>query len=548
MPWTKKNGTNKNTEYKPGAPFLARLLREKWGFWKHNRSVCNQENTVIPTEASESERSGGTCCFPASTPKLTHAALLIALLLCTLQLSSAPTEKHLSVYSTAANYSMPLLLRDGREYIGLLELVEPLGKVSAKTDAARWRLRFNNIEGDFQAGKSRALVQGRDTDLGGKFLLENKRGLVPVNSLASLLPRLLGGPVTLREDSDRLFIGSIATHFTASLSGDNPPRLVFHFTSPVNPSIATEAGTLRMTFSHDPVVAPASPTLTFGSKAIPSATYSESNGSAIVTVTSTVPVMATFANDGRSITVATAATAAAPGAQAVAPAASGATPAALPATAGAQATLPPQVTAPAVAAYARRYFAVVDASHGGDDHGEALSNTLVEKDVTVALARSLRQELESRGISTLVLRDSDANLSVDQRATFANADRAAIYIALHASSSGHGVRVYTAMLPYGGNDRGPFRDWTTAQHASLPLSQTAATAVTGELQKRQIPVRSLLSPLRPLNNITGPAIGVEVAPQGSDVSQLTAPDYQQLVTSAVATAIAAARDQLGAAQ
>jgi hypothetical protein len=71
--------------------------------------------------------------------------------------------------------------------------------------------------------------------------------------------------------------------------------------------------------------------------------------------------------------------------------------------------------------------------------------------------------------------------------------------------------------------------------------------VASELKKRQITVRALAAPLRPLNNITGPAIAIEVAPQGSDVAQLTAPDYQQLVTSAVATAIAATRDQLGGA-
>jgi N-acetylmuramoyl-L-alanine amidase len=147
-----------------------------------------------------------------------------------------------------------------------------------------------------------------------------------------------------------------------------------------------------------------------------------------------------------------------------------------------------------------------------------------------------------------VLRDSDANLSIDQRAVFANADHAAIYIAVHAASNGRGVRVYTSMLPFTGDDRGPFRAWTTAQHASLPLSQSTAAAVAAEFQKRQIPVRTLTAPLRPLNNVVGPAIAVEVAPQGNDTSQLTAPDYQQLVTSAVATAIAATRDQLGAAQ
>ena len=295
-----------------------------------------------------------------------------------------------------------------------------------------------------------------------------------------------------------------------------------------------------MTFAHEPLVAPASPTLTFGSKTIPSAIYSESNGVAILTVNASIPVMAAFGNDGKTITVSPAAPPATatpnPTAQNIPP---GTTPAA-----AAPAQAPPAAATPAAASAGRRYFAVVDASHGGDDHGETLSTTLLEKDVTVALARSLRQELESRGITTLVLRDSDANLLVDQRAVFANADHAAIYIALHAASSGHGVRVYTSLLPIGDNDRGPFRSWSTAQRSSLPLSQSTASLVAGEIQKRQIPVRELSAPLRPLNDVVGPAIAVEIAPQGSDVSQLTAPDYQQLVTSAVATAIAAARDQL----
>ena len=44
---------------------------------------------------------------------------------------------------------------------------------------------------------------------------------------SSLLPRFLGGPVTLHEDSGRLFVGSVATHFTASVAEDNPSQLVF---------------------------------------------------------------------------------------------------------------------------------------------------------------------------------------------------------------------------------------------------------------------------------------------------------------------------------
>ena len=466
------------------------------------------------------------------------ALLFLAVLL----VSGAAPEKHLSVYSSVANYSLPIVQRQGHDYIGLLELLDPLGTVSAKSDATRWRLRYNNILGEFNVGNSRARIQGRDTDLSGKFLRENGRGLVPVASLNSLLPRFLGGPATLHEESGRLFIGSIATHFTATVSPDDPSRLVFSFTAPVNPTVATEPGKLHMTFSREPVTAPASPTLTFGSKTIPSATYSENNGAAEITVTTTVPLMASFSPDGRTVTLAPAksqATASTNG-----PTGTGAT-AATPAenTMGAQSP-----AASAATSVPRRYFAIVDASHGGNDRGEALSTTLAEKDVTVAFARRLRQELENRGIPTLVLRDSDANLSLDERASFANTTHAAVYVALHAASNGHGVRLYTALLPYGGEeDRGPFRSWTTAQQSSIPLSQVAAAGVAAELRRQQVTVRTLTAPLRPLNNIVTAAIAVEVAPPASDLSRLTSPEYQQLIASAVANGITAVRAQLGAA-
>jgi N-acetylmuramoyl-L-alanine amidase len=522
-----------------GAPFLARSLREKWGFSTQRSHKARPERSTAPAVTVHPELVEEPALSEAEesrSPRRNrlNSSAVLPLVLVAILLSSAAPEKHLSIFSTAANYSVTLLQGDNRDYAGLLELLEPLGKVSARADGPRWRVRYNNVAADFQAGKNRARIQGRDIDLSAPFLLENGRGLVPVSSLSALLPRILGGPVTLHEASGRLFIGNIATHFTASLAGDNPPRLVFIFTSPVSPSVATEPGTLRMTFTREPVVAPASPLLTFGSKMTPSATYSEGNGVAVITVNTTAPVIATFSNGGRTVTISPTSTAA----QTSPPTTAPQTP---PSTAPAPATTPQQPPAPA-----RHYFAVVDAAHGGGDKGEALSSTLAEKDITIALAQSLRQELESRGIPTLLLRASDANFTLDQRASSANASHAAIYIALHAASSGRGVRIYTALLPYGEDDRGPFASWTTAQRPSLPLSQTAASAVVAELQRRQVPVRNLSAPLRPLNNIAVPALAVEVAPQGSDARQLTAPDYEQLITSAVATAVAASRNQLGA--
>jgi N-acetylmuramoyl-L-alanine amidase len=467
-------------------------------------------------------------------------------LLCSFLLSAAP-QKRFAVYSVAANYFLPVMQRANHDYVGLLELLDPLGRVSAKIDGRRWRIRYNNIEGEFVAGQSRARIQGRAADLSSIFLIENGRGLVPVASLSSLLPRFLGGPVTVHEDSGRLFIGSVATHFTASLASGIPPRLVFNFSSPVSPSVSTEPGRLHISFTREPVVAPASSTLTFGSNIISSASYSESNGLAEITVNTTAPLTPSFSDNGRTITL----TSASAGSQASSPTPSAPASAAVRPAANSAATSPGNSPppAPSPSSYPsapRRYFAVVDPSHGGDDRGEALSSTLLEKDVTLVLARRLRQELENRGISTLIVRESDANLSSDQRAVLANTNHPAIYIALHVASGGHGVRLYTALLPYGSGDNGPFRSWSKAQSSFLPASQGAAASISAELQKQQASVRIVTAALRPLNNVTAAAVAIEVAPPGSDVAQLTSADYQQLIASAVATAIAATRDTLGA--
>lgn len=483
----------------------------------------------------------------------TYASAGILLLLAALVVSAAGPDKHLAVFSVAANYSLPIVQRQGQDYVGLLELLDPLGTVSAKSDPPRWRLHYNNVLGEFFVGKTRARVQGRDADLAGKFLMENGRGLVPLASLNSLLPRFLGGPATLHEESNRLFVGNIATHFTASISPDDPSRLTFHFTAPVNPSVASEPGKLRLTFRREPLTGPASPMLTFGSKIIPSADYSENNGAAEIEVATSIPLIASFSPDGRTITLGppksvpvksqTATNPPNPAGTNGAGASAAGTPAPAPAQTAVQSS---SATPPAPVS--RRYFAIVDASHGGNDRGEALSATLAEKDITVAFARRLRQELESRGITTLVLRDSDANLSLDDRAYFANTTHAAVYIALHAASNGHGVRLYTALLPYStDDDRGPFRSWTTAQSSSIALSQVAAGSVAAELRKVQITVRTLTAPLRPLNNVTTAAIAVEVAPPASSLSALTAPDFQQLIAGAIANGVADIRAQLGAA-
>lgn len=452
-------------------------------------------------------------------------------------LTGAVDEKRIAIYSVAANYFLPVNEYNGKDYVGLLEILEPLGSVSAKTNGNRWKLIYDDVPCEFTEGKQKARVRGKEFDLPANFHMENGRGFVPLSSLSALLPRILGGPITFNEAARRLFVGNVAVHFTAEVIKTNPPKLLMHFASPVNPTIATEPGRLRMEFAREAVVAPGSLLLTFDSDLIPSASFQERNGEAELVVNSKVPLMAAFSDGGRTITVTPPAAPVATSTKAPPPAPSS--------------TLPtPPVPAPAAAITPAvvHYFAVVDASHGGDERGAALNDQLAEKDVTLALARSLRQELAARGLTTMMVRDADLTLTADQRASLANSSGASVYICVHASSEGHGARLYTALLPPGGDNRGPFVDWNTAQAPFLQASQTAEQGIANELKAKNIVVRSLTAPLRPLNNIAVAAVAIEVAPPANDVSQLGSPIYQQSVAAAVATGVVDVRDKLKAAQ
>jgi N-acetylmuramoyl-L-alanine amidase len=511
------------------------------------QSESRHNGCILTTTAGGISSSGGR--------GILHAAAVVLLAIASaVFLSGASEDRRVSIYSTVANYSLPVVERNKQDYVGLLEVLEPLGAVSARVNGNHWKLRYNGTEAEFTARKRAARTRNINFDLSADFVLEGDRGLVPLTDLSSLLSRILGGPVTFNPRARRLFVGSVAIHFTAQVSNAAPAKLIMNFTSPVNPAIDSEPGKLRMTFSHDAVVAPSSPRLTFDSTVITSASFVENNGEAEMVITSSVPLLASFSNDGRTITVgptpAPAATATA--AQVSPPSATA--PVSGPAPASGNASAP--LAAPAVPAGvagtpvsgALHYFAVVDASHGGDERGAALTDSMAEKDVTLAFARLLRHELDSRGLRTLLVRDSDTTLTLDQRATMTNAAAPVVYICVHGASEGSGVRLYTGLTASGGENSGPFLDWNAAQSPFQALSEAAATSVAEALHSKQISVRTLTAPLRPLNNITTAAVAIEIAPPGDDVSRLNSAAYQQPIAAAVATGVADARDKLQAAR
>ena len=192
------------------------------------------------------------------------------------------------------------------------------------------------------------------------------------------------------------------------------------------------------------------------------------------------------------------------------------------------------------------FLVIIDPSHGGDDKGVIFAPRIFEKDLTLSVAKLLRKELQDRGITARLLRDSDASIPLERRAELCNQQRPSLYIAVHAGEPGKGVRVYSPLLPPVQQSAGSFLPWDAAQAPVLKNSNAVAGVVTRELQKKDIKALDLKAFLRPLNNIAAPAIAVELATDRSDLHSLESPRLQGAVATAVATGIAQALNQLGA--
>ncbi|MGZ4873920.1 MAG: N-acetylmuramoyl-L-alanine amidase [Candidatus Angelobacter sp.] len=459
------------------------------------------------------------------------SGLAVVALCCALAVSSAAPDEQLTVYTAQTSYSLPVLGRGGKLYIALADLLSPLGASSPITKGKEWRFTLNKTEVRLTEGKEKATIHNQPVDLGGKVLLENEHVMVPMDAALPLLSRLLNTTVDFHQQARRVFVGNTFTRFTAEFNNGDQPSLVLNFSQPVKANgdheekrgFLTHSDKTTLIFGKDPVVSDLK-TQQYGDGAIQSLSFSEENGAALLTVTGNKPLQVIRSEDGKTITL-----------QPQAPEVS-----AVPSPA------PPSVPSAEGQKRPPEFFVMIDPSHGGNDKGATFGGKLVEKDITLRLARELRKELEERGIAVRLLRESDIDLSLDRRAEITNEQHAGIYVALHAGRPGRGVRVYAPLLtdpqqPLAGR----FLLWESAQSVALNRSQTAARAVSDELRKKAMTVANLGMPVRPLNNIATPAIAVELAPDEDDPQSLESQKRQNNVATAIALGIAEIRSQLG---
>lgn len=85
--------------------------------------------------------------------------------------------------------------------------------------------------------------------------------------------------------------------------------------------------------------------------------------------------------------------------------------------------------------YARLIIVAIDAGHGGEDPGAVGANGSHEKNITLALAKKLKQKIDAQeNMRAVLIRDGDYFVPLGQRVTKARAVKADLFLSIHADA------------------------------------------------------------------------------------------------------------------
>ena len=194
-------------------------------------------------------------------------------------------------------------------------------------------------------------------------------------------------------------------------------------------------------------------------------------------------------------------------------------------------------------------FAVVvlDPGHGGEDSG-AMCGEVMEKDLTLDVARRVDRLLDSEGVATLMTRLGDSYVSLADRAAFGNRARESIFISIHFNEDNKpvasGVETYFAAHQI--NSGSTFASWLPffshpPSNSPKPESQSLAGFIQEALvaRTRSVDRGTQAKQFFVIANVTSPAVLIEggFITNKDELSKLSSEDYRDQLAAAVADGI-----------
>lgn len=205
---------------------------------------------------------------------------------------------------------------------------------------------------------------------------------------------------------------------------------------------------------------------------------------------------------------------------------------------------------------------VIDPGHGGEDQGAQGAGGVLEKTVTLAVARLVVERLSAVGVDARLTREGDETLPLRDRTALANRLRAEAFVSIHANASpargARGAETYFMSADASDPQAAAVaeRENTLAEDTTLGLilwdlahvaNLNASAQLAREIQDRLNVVHGIASrgvkqaPFVVLTGATMPAALVEIGflshpEEGQLVSQ---PDTQSRIADALAAAVVA---------
>jgi len=434
---------------------------------------------------------------------------------------------------------LPTVTIAGQEMVALDDLTGPF-RIAIREDTVANAVRVTYKDKAILLTPDQTLVSvaGRLVSLPAPLTRSDRKWLVPVEFINRAFALVYEEPVELRKASRLLIVGTlkvprIDTHYEA-LGADL--RIVFDISPTTGHAIVQEPRRLLLRLEADAldVTMPAPPAqnLLAGVLVLDRNTIALDLGQRFVSYRSSVPSSRPAAS--RLVVD-------------------------LLSSAPEVTTAPPSVPPPAAGKSLATLTAprsairtiVIDPGHGGEDIGARGPAGVREKDVTLAVARRLKAAIEGHyGIRVLQTRDDDRIIGPDERAAFANNNKADVFISLHANASPQesvkGAEVFYlgldkyadearrqaqlggALLPvYGGGSRQiDLVLWDLAQAKYVEQSGVLAGIVHDQLRSKVgvSPLGIQQEPMRVL-------VGVNMSAALIEMGYLTNPEEEQALSS-----------------
>ncbi len=476
--------------------------------------------------------------------------------------AQAPPQAGLRILAREGTRTLPTTVQSTQEYVALDDLTAAFG-VAVREDRLAGGLTITAGSRSIIVTPDQPVVSvaGRLVSLTTPPVRQGTRWLLPLDFLSRALGPALDTRLDVRRPSRLLIVGDLRVPRVTTRVETSATSAVVTFDAapPTGARVTLETGRLVVSFDAD--------ALDLGLTQVPPQDYLHSlqAGDSPTTVRLTTgPKFAVHraassqpdSGTSRLVVTLLPATTDAPPTPGVAPPAAAVTP-----PASTDPLTPPIVQPPGVRTV------VIDAGHGGDDVGTRGAGGILEKDVTLAVARRLRTLIESRlGLRVFLTREDDRAMTLDERSAYANSQKADVFISLHANAAFRptvkGAEVYYlgmdvteadtrrlaessgAVLPaLGGGTRAvDLIPWDTAQSRYLDRSALLAGIVEQALRVRvNVSARAAQqAPFRVLVGANMPAVLVEIG-YLSNVEQqraLGSGTYQDQVAQALFDAIA----------